>query len=111
MKHTKSIKSDRDFRRLYKKGGSFVSNIIVIYYKKNNLNVSRLGITVSKKIGNAVVRNRARRIIKESYRLKEDRIKPGYDIIFVARKRAGTENLASLSAAMDYLLFKSDLII
>lgn len=59
--------------------------VVVIYIRRNNLGKNRIGITTSKKIGNAVKRNRARRIIKEAYRLSEPELKQGYDYVFVAR--------------------------
>lgn len=81
-----TIRENRVFQRGYKKGKSFVSPVLVTYVTKGRKNQpTRIGITTSKKIGCAVRRNRARRIIKESYRLLSSGVKPGYDIIFVAR--------------------------
>ncbi len=82
-----SIKENSDFKRLYYRGKSVVKKNIVIYYRKNRFSFTRLGITVSPKIGKAVVRNAIRRRIKENYRLLQG-LKPGYDIVIVARKRA-----------------------
>lgn len=86
MKNTLSIKLNRDFRRLYYKGGCVGSDILVVYYKKNSLQCNRLGITVGKKIGGAVVRNRVKRLIRESYRLIE-KGNVCYDIVIVARSK------------------------
>lgn len=80
-----TLKENRDFRRLYAKGKSYPSAILVTYVMKNHCECVRIGITTGKKIGKAVLRNRSRRIIREAYRDLSDRIKPGYDLVFVAR--------------------------
>lgn len=74
-----------DFKRAYYKGKSFVSPSLITYVRKNRLNVTRIGITTSKKIGNAVHRNRARRIIRAAYTQLSESVAQGYDIVFVAR--------------------------
>ena len=79
-----SIKENSDFKRLYYRGKSVVKKRIVVYYRKNRFTENRLGITVSPKIGCAVVRNRVRRLIKENYRLLQG-LNEGYDIVIVAR--------------------------
>ena len=84
---TLSIKKDYEFRRIYKKGRSFVNPAIVVYIQKNRTGGNRVGITTSKKIGGAVQRNRARRIIRAAYRALENRLPGGYDFVFVARGR------------------------
>lgn len=91
FKKTEVIKENRIFMYLYKKGSTVVCRDIVLYYKKNNKNINRFGITVSKKTGNAVMRNRAKRLIRESYRLSENLLSTGYDIVIVARKRILSE--------------------
>ena len=85
LKFTTSLKLNHEFRRLYKKGKSTASQHVVIYSGKNNSSNNRLGITVSKKIGSAVHRNRVRRRLKEIYRLNESKLNTGYDIVIVAR--------------------------
>ena len=82
-----SIKENSDFKRLYYRGKSVVKKNIAVYYRKNRFSCNRLGITVSPKVGNAVVRNRVRRLIKENYRLLQG-LCVGYDIVIVSRKRA-----------------------
>lgn len=82
-----SITRNNDFRRAYSKGKSFAGPLLVTYARKNRLAVTRMGITTSKKIGNAVLRSRSRRVIREAYRLLEPRIKSGYDLVLVARGR------------------------
>ncbi len=87
MKRTVTIKSNCDFRRVYGKGKSFQSPALVSYVMKNRAGICRIGITTSKKIGNAVERNRARRVIRVAYRSLESKIDGNYDIIFVARSK------------------------
>lgn len=85
MLFTETIRDNRDFQTLYRKGKTIVGKTCVVYYRKNRLPCSRLGITASKKIGNAVARNRARRVIRAAYQSIEDRIPIGLDMIIVAR--------------------------
>ena len=80
-----TLKNNKDFKKIYNRGQSVVSKNVVTYVLKNNLNYNRIGITASKKIGNAVKRNRARRLIKQSYALISNELSMGYDIVFVAR--------------------------
>lgn len=87
MKFSTSLKKNHDFRRLYSKGKSASSPYAVVYCRKNRSPVSRLGLTVSTKLGTAVSRNRIRRRYKEIYRLNEDKFIPGYDIVVVARAK------------------------
>ena len=87
MKRSVTLKENYEFRRLYQKGASAVSGGVVMYCRKNKLGHNRLGITVSVKLGHAVVRNRARRRLREVYRLNADKLSQGWDIILVARGR------------------------
>ena len=96
MKSTTTVKENYEFRRMYAKGKSGVSSCLVVYYRKNRLGHNRLGITVSTKLGHAVVRNKVRRRLREIYRLHEDRFVPGYDIVVVARVRAVHSSYAVL---------------
>ena len=88
MKYTVSLKENRVFRRLYAKGKSAVGPAMVLYCRKNGGKENRLGFTVGTKLGCAVVRNRVRRRLREIYRLNEEKRRPGYDIVVVARVRA-----------------------
>lgn len=87
MKKSVTLKKNHEFRRLYSKGNTAAGSGLVIYCRKNRLNRNRLGITVSTKIGHAVVRNRARRRLREVFRLNSPQLKSGYDIVLVARHR------------------------
>ena len=84
----KSIKENRLFRKAYNKGCKCICGEFVLYCLKNNLNENFLGVTVSKKLGKANIRNKVRRRIKEIIRLNEENIKKGYFIVVVARTRA-----------------------
>lgn len=85
MNGDKTIRNNYEFRRAYNRGNSFVSGVVVLYVLKNRKKVSRIGITASKKVGNAVKRNRARRVIREAVFSLQPSIKPGFDLVFVAR--------------------------
>lgn len=88
MKKTVSLKENHVFRRLYHKGQSAVSPYLAIYIRRNGRDKNRLGFTVSTKLGHAVVRNRVRRRLREVYRLHEDELISGVDMVVVARVRA-----------------------
>ena len=88
MKFSKSLKLNHIFRRLYHKGKSAAGKYLVIYCRKNGSRENRIGLTVSAKLGHAVVRNKVRRRLREIYRLHESQFKPGWDIVVVARSRA-----------------------
>jgi ribonuclease P protein component len=83
-----TLKKNSDFRRLYAKGKCASNGYLVLYARRNRLGVDRLGYTVSVKLGHAVVRNRVRRRLREIYRLNEEKLSPGYDIVVVARVKA-----------------------
>ncbi len=87
MKFSKSLKLNHVFRRLYAKGSSVASRELVVYCRRNGSRENRVGITVSKKLGCAVVRNRARRRLRECYRLHETQLQAGFDLVIVARGR------------------------
>ena len=85
MEFTTPLKQNHVFRKLYARGESAVGSFVVVYARRNKLGINRLGITTSVKLGHAVARNRARRRIRETYRLHESGLKVGYDIVIVAR--------------------------
>lgn len=87
-----SLNKNKNFKYVYNRGKNVVSPILVTYVVKNKLGINRIGITTSKKIGNAVERNRARRIIKVAYRNCYSQIKTGYDLVFVARNKTVKSN-------------------
>ena len=110
MQNTVSIKENRDFSRLYRIGKFYSSDCLILYLKNNKLGFNRLGVTVSKKVGKAVVRNRVRRRIKESYREIEGRILNSYDIIVVARAKAAECDYNKIRSALIYLFKKAGML-
>lgn len=107
---TQSIKNDYEYRRIYRRGKSFVNPAVVIYILKNKKKINRIGITTSRKIGNAVKRNRDRRIIREAYRQLEGEIALGYDIIFVARGKTNSLKTQELLRAVRGIFVSAKLI-
>ena len=88
LKSSVSIKNNYEFRRLYSTGKSVATPYLVVYCRKTRRDHNRLGITVTAKLGKAVIRNRVRRRLREIYRLNQDKLQQGYDIIVVARVRS-----------------------
>ena len=110
MKYTVSLKENRVFRRLYAKGRSAVSPTMVLYCRKNGRRENRLGLTTGTKLGHAVVRNRARRRLREVFRLNSGRLRQGYDIILVARGRTLSASWKELNDTFLRLCRKLDLL-
>ncbi len=88
MKYSKSLKKNEDFKAVYKTRRSRADSLLVLYVKKNDLEINRIGISVSKKVGNSVVRHHLTRLIREVYRLHEDMLSSGLDMVVVARTGA-----------------------
>lgn len=104
MKNYHSLKKTRDFHIVYNQGKSKVNKYLVLYSKKNDLGYNRLGISVSKKVGNSVVRHRTTRLIRESYRLNQDNLKTGYDMVVIARQTAKGQNYHTIESAFLHLI-------
>ena len=98
-----SIKKNEDYQKVYHSGKSYANKYLVMYVKKNDLETGRLGISVSKKVGNSVVRHRIARLIRESYRLNERKFHSGWDIVVVARQGAKGRNYFEINSAMLHL--------
>lgn len=94
---------NKDFQIVYKKGKSHANKYLIMYVLENNMEENRLGISVSKKVGNSVVRHRITRLIRESYRLQEKRFHRGYDIIVVARTNAKDKTYQEIESALLHL--------
>ena len=92
MKKTAALKENHLFRRAYNRGKSAADSCLALYVRRNGRKGNRLGLTVSTKVGHAVVRNRVRRRLREIYRLNEDRLIPGVDVVIVARVRAASSD-------------------
>ena len=110
MKFSSSLKLNHIFRRLYATSGH-ANGYLVLYARPNRTNTNRVGITVSKKLGHAVVRNRVRRRLREVYRLNENRFAPGWDIVVVARSRCIDADFQKLTRAYLSLAEKAGLTI
>jgi len=110
LKFTTSLKKNHEFKRLYNKGKSAASPYAVIYCRRNGRAENRLGVTVSTKIGGAVQRNRIRRRLKEIYRLNEEKLSSGYDIVIVARMRSRFAGYMELDSSVLTLLGKLNLL-
>ncbi|CAH2215340.1 ribonuclease P protein component [Tepidibacter aestuarii] len=106
------IKKDSDFRKVYKTGKSFANRLLVMYVVKNNLDINRVGFSVSKKIGKAVVRNKVKRRMRESFRLytNENNLKVGYDFVFIARMPISESDFMSTQKSMIHLFKKANIV-
>ena len=103
MKHSQSLKKNADFQIVYKEGKSFANKYLVMYVKENDLGINRIGISVSKKVGNSVVRHRVKRLILESYRLHEDMFNSSLDMVIIARTTAKDRSYEDLKQAVLHL--------
>ena len=103
MKHSQSLKKNADFQIVYKSGKSFANRYLVMYVKENDLGFNRIGISVSKKVGNSVVRHRLKRLILESYRLHEDMFNSSLDMVIIARSTAKGRTYEEIKSAVIHL--------
>ena len=111
MKYSESLKKNEDFKKIYKEGRFVADRILVLYVKENELGINRLGISVSKKVGNSVIRHRIKRLIKEAYRKNEETIctfHRGKDIVFIARAGAKDCTYNKIESAICRLAEKID---
>ena len=106
-----TIKAPHLFRRAYAKGKSAATPTLVLYARPNGLGKNRLGLTVGTKVGKAVVRNRVRRRMRESYRLREGTVKTGYDLVLVARSAAAEARYRELDRHLGSLLKRLELFV
>ena len=103
MQFSESLKKNRDFQLTYKKGKSYANRYLVMYVRENGTSGNRLGLSVSKKVGNSVVRHRVTRLLRESYRLQEEHFRRGYDIIIIARASAKDKSSQEIESAVVHL--------
>lgn len=103
MIYSGSLKKNRDFQRVYKQGTSYANRLLVMYILENGKDENRLGISVSKKVGNSVVRHRVARLIRESYRLNEGFFQRGLDIVVVARVQVKGRSYQDVERALLHL--------
>lgn len=103
MQFSESLKKNHQFRFVYKYGKSYANKYLVMYMKENGTECNRIGISVSKKVGNSVVRHRVTRLVRESYRLQENVFNSGLDIVIVARKSAAFAGYREIESALLHL--------
>ena len=103
MKFSESLKKNSYFQHVYKNGKSYANRYFVMYILENNLAGNRLGISVSKRVGNSVVRHRVTRLIRECFRLNQERLTTGLDIVVVARAAAAVSDYKNIERAYLHL--------
>lgn len=103
MKFSDSLKKNADFQKVYRNGKSYANRFLVMYVMKNGSECNRIGISVSKKVGNSVVRHHVTRLIREGYRLQEDMFNSGLDIVVIARGTAKDANYHEIKSALAHL--------
>ena len=104
------LRRNSDFTSIYKKGKSVGHRFVVVFYRKNNLPYNRIAFLASKKVGNSVIRNRARRLMKESYRQINQRFAIGYDIIFIARNTIINTKCADVKKSIEAATRKAGIL-
>ena len=104
MKHYHSLRTTKEFKQVYKTGKSKANRYLVLYCRENQLNYNRFGISVSKKVGNSVVRHRVTRLLRESYRLRESEFKQGFDLVVIARNMVKDEGFHTVESALLHLM-------
>ena len=103
MLFSESLKKYGDFQRVYKRGRSYANKYLIMYIRKQDTAGNRIGISVSKKVGNSVIRHRITRLIRESYRLNEQKFVGGLDIVVIARPGAKERNFFEIESALLHL--------
>ena len=103
MQFSESLKKNQQFLFVYRNGKSYANKYLVMYVKENGTDKNRLGISVSKKVGNSVVRHRITRLVRESYRLHENIFNSGLDIVIVARAGAASVGYYEIESALLHL--------
>ena len=98
-----SLKKNKDFQNVYRKGKSYADKYLVMYVLENGLESNRIGISVSKKVGNSVVRHHLTRLLRESYRLHEEMFHSGWDIVVIARAGAKNASYHEIESALLHL--------
>ena len=103
MKFSESLKKYQQFQSVYKYGKSYANKYLVMYIMENGTGRNRIGISVSKKVGNSVVRHRITRLVRESYRLQEDMFNSGLDMVVIARVNAKGRSFEEIRSALIHL--------
>ena len=108
MNFTMSLRNNIDFKKVYSKRNSYINKYLIMYVcendkESNSEKINRLGISVSKKVGNSVVRHRVKRLVKEAYRLHENIFNSGLDIVIIARESAKGRSYTEIESALLHL--------
>ncbi len=103
MQFSESLKKNHQFQFVYQNGKSYANKYLIMYVKENSMDGNRIGISVSKKVGNSVVRHRVKRLIRESYRLHESIFNSGLDIVIIARQNAASAVYKDIESALLHL--------
>ena len=111
MEFSESLKKNRDFKTVYSNGKSRANKYLVMYVMKNGTEKNRIGISVSKKVGNSVVRHRVTRVIRECCRLHEKELIQGLDIVIVARPLAKEQGLMEIEEAFFFFFRKLNIFL
>lgn len=104
MRNVNSLKNSRQFDAVYQNGKSKANKYLVMYVLPNDHNEIRIGISVSKKVGNSIVRHRLTRLIRETYRLHREELADGYDIVVIARNSAKDKSYQQIESAFMHLV-------
>ena len=110
MKRRYRVRENARFQEIRRSGRSYPNQILVLCALQNDLDYSRFGFSVSTRIGNAVVRNRIKRRLREAMRLRMDEVKPGWDLVFIARKPIRHADYRKIDAACARLLGRAHLL-
>lgn len=104
MNKVYSLKNNQDFKKIYKTGKNYWNRNLILYVRKNDQEVNRVGYSITKKVGNSVIRNKIRRRMKEIYRLNLLNLDEGYDLIFIPKKNVTEISYRELESAMLHII-------
>ncbi|WP_090554570.1 ribonuclease P protein component [Natronincola ferrireducens] len=111
MKTANRLRKNEDFRKVYRQANSMANKLLILYIRKNDLEYTRAGFTVSKKVGKSVVRSKVKRKMRESYRLNDNKFIKGYDLVFIAREGCKEASFQEIESALLHLMRKKKLLL